>query len=208
MTAAHVKIDRIRRPRTSRRRAVLPLHPARLAGRRRRRHARRRDRTVQGLWARQHRVGRADHPKDTLSHRLGQQAVHRERRADAGRGRQAQALRSAAQASRRAEAAARHGRPDDAQFERPARLPRAAAIGRPRARQAGATAGPSGRLRAQQPSQLHAGQPLPLQQHQFPAARSDHREDRRQETGRRPRRAHLQAARHDEHFRWCTRSTR
>ena len=30
--------------------------------------------------------------------------------------------------------------------------------------------------RAQQPSQLHAGQPLPLQQHQFPAARPDHRD--------------------------------
>ena len=199
MTAFHVEIDRIRRPRTPRRRAVLPLHQARLAGRRRRRHARRRNRAVQGLWARQHRVRRADRAKDALSHRLGQQAVHGERGADAGRGRQAQALRSAAQVSQGAEAAARHHRPDDAQCERPARLPRAAAAGRPRPRQAGAPGRSSGRLRAQQSSQLRAGQPLPLQQQQLPAARPDHREAGRHEAGRLPRRAHLQAARHDQH---------
>ena len=36
--------------------------------------------------------------------------------------------------------------------------------------------GPAGRLRAQRPSQLRSGQPLPLQQHQLPAARPDHRD--------------------------------
>ena len=49
------------------------------------------------------------------------------------------------------------------------------------------------------PSQLRAGQPLPLQQQQLPAARPDHREAGRHEAGRLPRRAHLQAARHDQH---------
>ena len=83
-----------------------------------------------------------------------------------------EALRSAAQVPARAEAAARHHRPDDAQFERPARLPRAAAAGRPRPRQAGARRRLSRRRRAQRPSQLRAGQPLPLQQHQLPAARA------------------------------------
>ena len=67
--------------------------------------------------------------------------------------------------------------------ERPARFPRTAAAGRPRPRQAGAAGRPVGRLRAQQPSQLRAGQPLPLQQHQLPAARPDHREARRQKLG-------------------------
>ncbi len=52
---------------------------------------------------------------------------------------------------------------------------------------------------AQPPSQLRAGQPLPLQQHQLPAARPHHREADQEEARRRAGRAHLQAARHDRH---------
>ena len=55
------------------------------------------------------------------------------------------------------------------------------------------------RRRAQQPSQLRAGQPLPLQQHQLPAARPHHRAADEEEAGRRAGGAHLRAARHDRH---------
>ena len=147
LTAPHVEIDRIPRPRTPRRRAVRPLHhsPARRAPSSPSCAAA----TIElckGYGLASIELGVPIAPADALSHRLGQQAVHRHGGADAGGRGQAQALRPAAQVPARADAAAGHHRPDDAQLERPARLPRVAAAGRPRPRQAGAAGRPARRL--------------------------------------------------------------
>jgi len=59
----------------------------------------------------------------------------------------------------------------NAQLERPAGFLELLAAGRPGPGAAGFVQPISSPLRTQRPSQLRAGQPLPLQQHQLPAAR-------------------------------------
>ena len=162
------------RPRTPHRCAVRPLHQARLAGRRRRRDARRRrSRSARAMaWPASSTACRS---RPQTRFRIA--SVSKQFTVTA-------ALMLAAEGKlklsdpphkylTRAEAAARHHRPDDAQLA--AACPISSSCCGWAATASTSRRAPAELLRrrgAQRPSQLRAGQPLPLQQHQLPAARA------------------------------------
>ena len=161
---------------------------------------RRRGRDLQGLRARQHRARRADHAADALSHRLGEQAVHRRPTALmlAAEGKLKLSdpphkyLRELKPLPVTIDQMMRNssGLPDFLELlrlgghglDKPARAGRSS---RRRARNGHLNFAPGSRF-------LYSNTNFLLLGHY-------HRAADREEAGRRPGRAHLQAARHDQH---------